>query len=180
MKRIVLLTIGLISFTAGLASAQTATRTITNFDLEKYKAQRVSAEKDLRENYEQLGFPSPEVMAERRRQADLERSALSAKLEFERLERERIALEQQYLQTQNSVDLYVVQNSNGGSYPYYFGNSYYRAPRYTRYVPRRYFQSNGITVGGGYFYPGANPNQGIQINTTGPVNPPVRIRTPRP
>ena len=38
------------------------TRTITNADLEKYKQKRLAAEKELRENYRELGFPSPEEL----------------------------------------------------------------------------------------------------------------------
>ncbi|HUF02718.1 MAG TPA: hypothetical protein VMM38_00930 [Aridibacter sp.] len=41
------------------------TKTVTNADLEEYRAKRIAAEKDLRENYEELGFASPEERARR-------------------------------------------------------------------------------------------------------------------
>lgn len=69
-------------------SALAQARTVTNFDLEKYRTQRVQAETDLRENYAKLGFSSPEERAKRdeaQRKVDL---ALA-----ERFERERILQE---------------------------------------------------------------------------------------
>lgn len=63
-------------------------RTVTNFDLEKYRTQRVAAEKDLRENYEKLGFSSPEERAKREEAKRIENEELAARFERERIERE--------------------------------------------------------------------------------------------
>lgn len=61
MKRSILLF--LIFVTISLtAAAQTAKRTVTNADLEKYRQKRVQAEEDYRANYKQLGMPSPEEL----------------------------------------------------------------------------------------------------------------------
>jgi hypothetical protein len=172
---------------SGFAIAQAPKRTITNLDLEKYKTQRLAAEKDLKENYEALGFPSPEEMAARQKAAEIESNALSERLVRERVERERLWLEQQYVQSLGGPSVYVVQNSNDSqSRPFYYTGYYRRYPNHFPQYPPGYYLPNGTTVGGGYFYPNANPNQGvrinttpIQINTTGPNNPPVRIRAPR-
>jgi hypothetical protein len=70
MKKQITLIFSLIFVTASLAAAQTARRTITNNDLEKYRQARVQAEADYRANYKKLGMPSPEELermdAERR------------------------------------------------------------------------------------------------------------------
>ncbi|MBS1794869.1 MAG: hypothetical protein JSS81_13500 [Acidobacteria bacterium] len=49
------------------------TRTITNDDLEKYRRERVEAEKKLNERYAEMGFPSP---AERQREIDRKRAEM--------------------------------------------------------------------------------------------------------
>ena len=69
MKRKVLFILCSIFITVSFASAQSAKRTVTNTDLEKFKQKRLNAERDLRENYEKLGFPSPEEL-EKQRKAD--------------------------------------------------------------------------------------------------------------
>ncbi len=83
----------LIVILGGVSYVGAQTLEITNADLEKFRQKRLAAEKELRENYAKLGFPSPE---ERAKQADLEakeRSALVDKLRADRLERERIEVE---------------------------------------------------------------------------------------
>ena len=77
----------------GVSYIGAQTLEITNADLEKFRAKRIAAEKELRENYAKLGFPSPE---ERERQAEKEakeRTALVDKLRADRLEREKIEIE---------------------------------------------------------------------------------------
>ena len=67
--------------------------TVTNFDLDKYRNQRLAAEREYRENYRRMGFPSPEEL-DRQRDADLAaRVDISTKLRAARLEEERLALE---------------------------------------------------------------------------------------
>ncbi len=46
-------------------SVDAQTDAVTNRDLEKYQAERLKAEADLRENYKRLGFPSPEELKRR-------------------------------------------------------------------------------------------------------------------
>jgi len=66
-------------------------KSVTNADLEKFRRHRVKAQKELRENYEQLGFPSPEEMALQNEKSRAETAELSARFGAERLERERVA-----------------------------------------------------------------------------------------
>jgi hypothetical protein len=71
------------------------TRTVTNTDLEKFRQKRLAAERDLRENYERLGFPSPAELEKQIEQSRRERSELAERLRAENLERERITVERQ-------------------------------------------------------------------------------------
>ncbi len=64
--------------------------TVTNSDLQVYREKRLEAEREYRENYQRMGFPSPEELDRRREQSLKETEALSAKLRAERLQRESI------------------------------------------------------------------------------------------
>lgn len=181
MKEKVLFILCSILMTVGFASAQTARRTITNLDLDKYKQQRLEAERDLRENYERLGFPSPEEMEAQQKEADSERERLAENLRRERLEREQFYYEQELLQSQSSPDIYVIENSNGyRSYPF-IGAGYYSSPRHgggRRIRNSNPYFKNGIgPVGGGFFGPRINPFQNNRNypNRKHPLTPnPVR------
>jgi len=74
------------------------TREITNFDLEKFKRARLKAEKELRENYKQLGFPSPEKLRKQMEKNDREFSEFLRQLRAERIEREKLQIEREKLQ----------------------------------------------------------------------------------
>ena len=103
-------------------------RTVTNADLEKFRQKRLAAERDLRENYERLGFPSPEELERQIEQSRIERSELAARLRAETLEREQVNLERRRAeidaQTRSSQQ-YQTQNyqSSGGDY-FYGGTPY--------------------------------------------------------
>lgn len=110
MKIRLLFILTLISVTAFSAAAQT--RTVTNDNLEKYRQKRVAAEQDLRENYERLGFPSPEELQRQIEQSRTERSELAARLRAENLERERLDLERQRAESEARSRNYPNQNQN--------------------------------------------------------------------
>lgn len=93
MKKQILLSIGLIFISANAIVAQN--RVVTNDDLEKYRQKRLAAERDLRENYERLGFPSPEEMQKQEEKSRAERSVLAARLETENLQRDQLNFERQ-------------------------------------------------------------------------------------
>lgn len=63
--------------------------TVTNETLEKYRQQRLAAEKDLRENYEKLGFPSPEEREARDKASREKFDEITAKLREDEIERQR-------------------------------------------------------------------------------------------
>ena len=96
------------------------TKTVDNFTLDKYKQQRLAAEKDLRENYAKLGFPSPEELERRRQESEDEKAELLDKLREERLERERIELERQRIAAETLRDQVPPQViiDGGREYPY--------------------------------------------------------------
>jgi len=124
MKRQALFVLSLVFVFSGLVFAQT--KTITNADLLKFKVARLKAEKELRENYKELGFPSPEELAKREEKSRREFSELSQRLRKERLERERIAAESEAYR-------------NSGGIEYSDSTDYYDSGRY---------------YGSGYYFPG--------------------------
>ena len=132
-----------LSFIAS-ASAVAQNRTVTNSDLEKFRQKRLEAERDYRENYERLGFPSPEELEKQIEQSRRERSELSARLRAENLERERLNIERQLIESearrdnfQPQTDYYPEYQENGfsGYVPdgfYNYGNFGYRNNRFYR------------------------------------------------
>lgn len=91
MKRNLLFFVVFLSISAGLAIGQT--RTVTNADLEKFRQERLKAEKDYRENYAKWGFPSPEELRRRQEQSAKEMSELAERLRAEERERQRLEAE---------------------------------------------------------------------------------------
>src|SRR6187402_2911402 len=87
MKKLCVLILCLISAVTALAQ----TKTVTNADLEKFRQQRLTAERQLKENYAKMGFPSPEELEKRnaRERAELEQYA--ERLRNERQQKEILA-----------------------------------------------------------------------------------------
>src|SRR5256885_6053305 len=83
----------LVCFVAAFVSAVAGQITVTNADLEQYRQERLRAQKDLRENYARLGFPSPEEMARQNAESERQLSELADKLRTARLESERLDIE---------------------------------------------------------------------------------------
>ena len=197
MKRRLLFILCFIVGLGNVAFAQQRTRTVTNADLEKHRQARLAAERDLRENYEQLGFASPEVMEQRdaEHRAALER--LAERLSEQQLERESLAMQQRML---DEAEGYytglpypedspyrsgtIVYGASGFYYPggYGYPGGYYnnRFPFYRPKVKargslnrrpllrnRRFLNSRPI--GGGYAFP--NPFQRVPGVRVGPVRP---------
>lgn len=157
----ILFSITLLS--SGVVFAQTA-KTITNADLEKYRQERLQAEKELRENYAELGFLSPEEQAEQDRLDAEERSELSQRLRQERLEREEIALQAQ-IEANNAAQDQIVYVDGGTNYsqryyqPYFYGYPYLINGRFNHRRFKRFKRGNKWflqlrgTYRGGNFYP---------------------------
>jgi len=132
---------------AGVVSAQT--RTVTNMDLEKYRQQRIQADRDYQENYERLGMPSPEEIDRRMEEKHAAMEQLSDKFRTERLESERIAAEQQQaaavISAGTSVDSnYYVPQNDGWYYSTGFG--WRRARRF-----QQFRQPSGYFAGGQFW-----------------------------
>lgn len=140
------------------ANVSAQTRTITNTDLEKYRATRLEGERDLRENYERLGFSSPEVREARRQQYAREISELSARIELENAEKARIAREEAAAQAAaiyaqrryEGTNIYYGYNNGSGFYSLpYFYSGYWRVRRFP--LQDRFGQKG--YVAGGNFWP---------------------------
>ena len=128
-------------FAVGLAAAQSAT--VTNADLEKYRQKRLAAERDLRENYARLGFPSPEELERRNAESARQREELAARLERERLERERIEAEYRAAEFSAGEGIVVINEQPyrtnaiyGYSYPFGFRSRRGRGHRFRGPVVR--------------------------------------------
>lgn len=146
------LVFGLVISLAAVSFAQV--RTVTNSSLQKFQEKRLAAERDYRENYARMGFPSPEEL-DRQREADMAaRIQLSEKLRQVRLENERLELERQNLELQSlrlnqEMNAYANSGNDGG----YYDNGYYGG----------YY--------GGYGYGGYGFNYGRGFRGQGPRPP---------
>lgn len=147
-------------------------RPVTNADLEAYRQKRLQAERDYRENYQRLGFPSPEELDRRREQSRKESEELSAKLRAERLERERLEAAQR-----------AISQSAAVSYPQYYpvlpDNTIYSGAWFNPFFGRRRFLPGARFTGtrfpvqtgyfaGGHFWPGG-------LGSPPPPQPIIRI-----
>ncbi|MBK9216807.1 MAG: hypothetical protein IPM59_14650 [Chloracidobacterium sp.] len=125
------------------------TPTVTNIDLEKYRAQRIKAEADLRENYERLGFPSPEERARRDAESAKAVAELSTKLRAARLERERIEAARREQSVQNTpIQVVQVPALDQG---FYWMGGHWRVPRHGR----RVWVQPGYFAGGAFWPTGS-------------------------
>jgi len=157
-------------------SAEAQTRTVTNADLEKFRAERLEAERQYRQNYERLGLPSPEELERRRTESARERDELSARLRAERIQREQFAA--MASQAAYDEDGPVVIVENGGERAVFYGGYGYR-----NYRGRRYWARPGVvwraTPGGVIYEPGGRSSF-IFTPRFGRPRPAFQIRTQRP
>lgn len=162
MKKRILLVLSLIFSVAGLTLAQT--KTVTNADLESFRQKRLEAEKDYRENYAKLGFPSPQELEKQLAEDRRRLEELSTRLRAERLERERneaLKMQADVLERQNTY----LQNQNY-NYPQERRNYYYNS------IPFGFYN---------YSYPKyrSRYNRRYRDNSIPPILPPKPIRVPR-
>lgn len=126
----------ILSLTAAV-SAFAQTKTVTNADLEKFRAQRVESERNLRAEYARKGFPSPEQIEQQNRQRRFEMEQYSDQLRERRLQSENGILAQaNALRTQiASIDAQInYLRRNGGGYN---NQSFIYSNGYTSYGYRR-------------------------------------------
>ncbi|MEJ7847787.1 MAG: hypothetical protein WKF92_06855 [Pyrinomonadaceae bacterium] len=160
MKKKILFFVCLSFLTALSFSAQT--KTVTNSDLSKFRSQRLLAEKELRENYEKLGFPSPEELRQRQEKNRVETEELSAKLRAERIEREKLAAEIRRELALRLMSVRPVHNynsiQNNGFYGGFISNGYYNRYSFNRFRHRRYSGPTWRADASGVVYePGSRP-----------------------
>lgn len=123
-------------------------KVVTNADLERYKTERLKAEKDLRENYARLGFASPDEMAKRDAESRDQMFELSAKLRRERLEREARLAEEQRRITPLAVPIYQTPQT---AETLILGSFWYPLYSWRQPFLRRYQQPGYYS--GGQFWP---------------------------
>jgi hypothetical protein len=161
----------------GLAAAQIVTysetgragRTVTNTDLEAYKQKRLTADRDYKENYEKLGFPSPEELDRHfvdRERVQVERIRAEAEL--------AAAYNESSESTSSGYQPYYGTSPYGGfggygGYGPYYGNEAYRYGRFGRYFPRRR----------GYGVFRYSPNRGAYATPGGVFGNPLNFGTQR-
>lgn len=145
MKQRSLLIFCLIFGLCGYAAAQS--KAVTNADLEKYRQERVRAERDYAENYAKLGLPSPAELAERRERDRVESEKLAAELRNARLAAERAEAERRYAVSYSNPSA-VYYPSDNSAVMYWLGGRGYQYPqlRFRQAVRPGYFA-------GGQFWP---------------------------
>lgn len=144
MKKQAIFVLMLVFGISSLAFAQS--KTVTNATLEKYRQKRLLAERDLRENYAEMGFPSPEELRRQIQESSRERSELAEKLREERLQMESLKLERERINLDRTN---IQQNSGQDDY-----NPAYSYPNpgfidYSRYSSSTYYYPGFL--GGGIF-----------------------------
>lgn len=162
MKRSLLFFVVLLS--AATANSVTGqTKIVTNSDLEKFRQERLKAEKDYAENYKKWGFPSPEELEKQRVQSAIELSETSARLRAARLEQERLTLERQ-----QQSQVYYVPLLRQNSSPYYFN-----------YAPYGFYYSRSNRPGSRFPFKGFGNFGGQQVRPGRSYLPPFVGTPPR-
>lgn len=138
MKQRLLFVLCVVWGLAGVSAAQT--RTVTNFDLEKYRQKRIQAERELDEYYARRGITKEDL--QRQEEEDKRaREELSARLTAERLEREKLELERRILELESRPpDVVYVEEQpryfyGGGNF---YGGGYYNPNGHFGKRPRNY------------------------------------------
>ena len=171
------LVLGFIVALTVMASAQTRTATVTNFTLAKYQTARLAAERELREKYAQMGFPSPEEL-DRQKEADLKaRLELAEQLRRARLEKERLELERRGLDIEAArLDAEIESSTVSEGYPVYIGGGLFSSGFNSFDRRRRHHRSRS--------FPHAGPRGAYRVTPVGVIRTggtrPGRFFAPRP
>ncbi len=139
----------LLVFTAaGSGTAQN--KTITNADLEKYRQERLTAEREYRENHVRLGMPSPEELDRRNEASRKELMEVSARLRDLEVERETARLQVAEVSPVNFNVNVTSGAQTQGIAPAVLWGLYGRGTSFARY-PR--YRQQPYYVGGGSIWP---------------------------
>lgn len=154
MKKHFVVFLSLIFSVSSVAFAQT--RTVTNRDLEKFRQKRLQAEQQYRENYEKMGFPSPDELERKRLEDQRDLIEFSQRLEVSRLQREaaQAAAENQAILARNQYLQSQLYNSGYPASGYYYGYSpYYGYGGFYNYYPNNgYYPNRGRGAYNQFFY----------------------------
>jgi len=158
------LCVGLIVASAIVGSGQVLT--ITNSTLERFQQKRLAGEREYQENYERLGFPSPEELNRQRDEDMNARIVLAEQLRTARLEQQRIDLDSRRVdlderrvnieaaRADSEIAMNEYNNSYNNSYGNYGGYSYGSGYGYGYGGYNRYGYGRFGRFGSGYFgYP---------------------------
>ncbi len=155
VKILVLLCLSILAVVPAMAQ----TKSVTNADLEKFRQKRLQAEKDYRENYARLGFPSPEELDRQIEKSRVEREELVAGLAAERLRQEQLEAARadaaRYSEQRGYFNSPVTSPGYYYGYPntIYFGRSFQHRGRNYNYPISL---GNGFPIGN-YGYPTIRP-----------------------
>lgn len=160
MKRQIVLFLGLIFSVSSLTFAQT--KTVTNADLEKYRQKRVRAEREYRENYKKLGFPSPEELERQIEESRIEREELSTRLQAEKDEQEDSlqaqadALRAEIASLEAQI-AYLRSAASGYSDRRLYFSTYFPGVAYRTVIPDRGFPQRQTPISRGHRLPIGSP-----------------------
>ena len=148
------------------------TPTVTNLDLEKYRIERMMAEKEYRENYSRLGFPSPEELELKRREDQAERMEIAERLRQARQDQERIQLDRERLDL-DAARLQAEIEANAAAQESREEDRYYGYPNYGVYgYPGGYgYPGYGRYRTGGYYDRWGRWQDRFRIRRYGPYGP---------
>jgi len=117
----------LISGLAGVCAAQS--RAVTNDDLEQYRRQRVKADRELKEDYDRLGFSSPQERDKREAESQRKIAELADRLKLRRIEQERIDADRASAESEAAaaaaIAAYTRSMQNQQQQPNYYDPGYY-------------------------------------------------------
>jgi len=121
--------------------------TVTNSTLQKFQQTRLAADRDYRENYARMGFPSPEEL-DRQREVDMaSRIELADQLRTARLERDRLALEREKMEFEAAPPIITEQSPY---YGHYGGSGFYSGGYYGGYGNDGYYSDRRFRGYGRY------------------------------
>jgi hypothetical protein len=134
--------------TMAAMSASSQTKTLTNEGLAKYRVEREKGEREYRENYAKLGFPSPAELEKRREENAAINHGFVARLLDERAEAEKAENRQRATRAVYIPQFYVQDSepAYGGVGYGYYGGRYRSGQPVQKYIQPGYFA-------GGQFWP---------------------------
>ncbi len=143
VKILLLFCLSILAMVPALAQ----TKSVTNADLDKFRQKRLQAEKDYRENYAKMGFPSPEELDRQIEKSRVEREALATRLTAERLQREQAEAARADMARYNDQIRYFNSDISNLRDPGYYPNTFFFGRRYPRHGQTYY--NYPIRVGNG-------------------------------